>query len=171
MKTKWYLRYGSLGLIALAFGLAAHSAGVGTPSQKVSFAGAFQTEFTAEFDASYVAHINVVGDGAASLLGDATCETTNQVQYPNGTGSATYTLRSPRGSVTIECVGHPKPSDPVTPDILEIGGTYEVVGGTGLFHRARGSGVFSVSAKFGMPPTQGTGTFALFGTLDLGSAN
>jgi hypothetical protein len=170
MKTSSYLRYGALSAAVLLIALAARSAGVGASSQKVSFAAAFQTEFTARMDSDYVAHINVVGDGAASLLGDATCETTNQIQYPNGSGSATYTLRSPRGSLTLECVGHPKPSDPATPDVLEVGGTYVVVAGTGMFHGAQGGGVFTVAAKFGNPPIQGTGRFSVFGNLKLNAA-
>ena len=126
----------------------------------------FEASFTTEFSAAInfpIANISVNGEGQARYLGRAEASTTNQqANLITGSVTATYTLKAPNGdTVVFEMVAE---SVFTTPTHVVFEGDYTIVGGTGRFSGASGSGSLEGNATF-TSPAGGVGEFAVSGTI------
>ena len=144
--------------LALLIGASTASFGAQVP-----FSGVFDTvaESTVNFP---FASVHVVGEGQATYLGLTATETTDQlVNLLTGQGTATYTFAGADGSelkVAFVFQAIPLPSEPG----LSLPGAWTVVGGTGRFTGASGSGVADGKVIF-ISETTGLGRFTMDGTI------
>jgi hypothetical protein len=130
-------------------------------AHQVPFSARFTTEFTSSVEFPF-ATIMVTGSGHATHLGATTAATTDQtVNLITGAATATYTLTAANGDTLILSMEF---QATFTPDGVEFEGTYVVVGGTGRFAHATGSGSSSGTATF-TSPDAGAGSFTLGGSI------
>jgi hypothetical protein len=128
---------------------------------EVPFAASFITQFDSVVTFPLV-HISVTGSGRAQHLGVTTAETSDQVHnLITGAASATYTLTGANGDTVVLALDFQGTS---VDGGVTFEGTYIVVGGTGRFAGATGSGSISGSATF-QGPNGGVGAFEVNGTL------
>ena len=134
----------------------------------VPFRASFTTEFSSVLEFPLV-HVTVDGAGQALHMGRTRASTTNQVlNLITGAGSATYTLTAANGdTVVVELTVATEFSSATD---VTFAGTYAVVGGTGRFSGATGSGWINGSATF-TGPSDGIGAFALDGVISSPGAN
>lgn len=132
------------------------------------FHARFITEFESIVEFPYL-HLIVNGKGRSSAMGPTAAITTDQmVSMIDGSATATYTL-----------IAATKQAGVIVGDTIILAmvfqatdvaggvtftGSYTVVGGTGRFAGAKGSGVVAGSA-FLVGPSNGVGSFTLSGAL------
>jgi len=152
---------GTCGALLATMTLALASSPSPQPGDQVPFHGAFTTVFDSVVQFPF-AHISVSGEGKAQHMGRATAVSTDQlVNLITGETTATYTLTAANGDTVILDM------TAVTTFLasgVTFEGSYTVIGGTGRFAHATGSGAVSGSATF-TGPTNGFGTFAVDGTI------
>ena len=139
------------------------------------FAGAFIVEHVGTFDVQTMTmRVDVVGGGCVTDGSGAYCDNHNtQVSsIIDNSGSATYTLRTPGGSVALQLVmvAEKGGGDPVNG--IWFGGTFTIVpnSGTGCYKDSVGSGVWTGSAEFSGPVVPGVnppgpGRWTFWGTI------
>ncbi len=133
--------------------------------EKLPFHAAFDT-LANNTPPDPIIHVQVTGTGEATHLGRTTCETTDQtLDTRTGTGTATYYLTAANGDQLIMTFQYSAP--PLAPDVLALLGTWQIVGGTGRFAEAAGSGTLEGSVKIASA-TEGIGQFDLTGTISYG---
>jgi hypothetical protein len=129
---------------------------------QVPFRASFSTEVEIEFVYPFF-YISVTGHGNASHMGATTAVTDNQVvNVIDGTATATYTLTGANGdTVVLDMIFQTTflPDNAVT-----FEGTYTVIGGTGRFYGATGSGDLAGSA-IATGPNTAIGSFSVAGTI------
>jgi hypothetical protein len=129
----------------------------------------FQASFDAEFQSTVafpIVHVTVQGTGQAQLMGRSKAVTENElVNLITGAGTATFTLTGANGdTLVLEDTFETTPPD--AGGAFTFGGTYEVVGGTGRFAGATGSGTVTGSAQFTGPAADaGVAEFTFDGTV------
>src|SRR5688572_19379907 len=132
----------------------------------------FRASFTTAFSSALafpLIHVTVDGEGQASHMGRTRASTTNQiVNLLAGTGTATYTLTAANGDTVI--VDMTVTTEFPSATHVTFAGPYVVIGGTGRFAGATGSGWISGSATF-TGPSDGVGAFALDGVISSRGAN
>ena len=114
-----------------------------------------------------IVSVIVTGEGNISHLGKTTAFTDDQLGIlASGLLSATYTLTAANGDTLVLWLIGPSEFD-VAAQSVTFSGAATVLGGTGRFAGATGTGTFSGWATFdepfGLPTNQGPGAF----TLDL----
>jgi hypothetical protein len=135
-------------------------------AQDIAISFPFQGQFTTRFEVMLQGHtvslLRVDARGEATAMGKTTAFTDNQyINLVDGSGTATYTLTGANGnSVTLDMILQSINVD----GGVTFAGSYTVVGGTGLFERATGSGVLVGGALF-TSASEGIGAFALLGTI------
>lgn len=131
-------------------------------ARTVPFRASFTTEFTSSVAFPFV-YVTVNGEGQALHLGRTQAATTNQtVNLITGAGTATYTLTAANGdTLVIDMTVH---TDFPSPTLATFAGSFTIVGGTGRFADASGSGSIDGSASF-TGPTNGIGEFSLDGVI------
>jgi hypothetical protein len=134
-----------------------------TAGGQVPFKAVFNTE--AESTVNFpIASVHVVGEGHATHLGRSVTETTDQlVNLLTGAGTATYKFVGADGSalnVSFAFQAIPLPSQPG----FSLPGNWTVVGGTGRFAGASGSGTADGTVIF-TSETTGLGHFTMNGTI------
>ena len=129
----------------------------------------FITQFTSVLDFPLL-HLTVHGKGNATYMGTTTAFTDDQVSnLIDGSGSATYTLITKHGdTLVMALVVQPGGTINVDGGVL-FSGSYTIIGGTGRFSGATGSGVFGGAGLF-LTETDGIGAFAIVGTISFGNA-
>ena len=128
----------------------------------------FITQFTSVLNFPLL-HLTVDGKGNATYMGTTTAFTDDQVSnLIDGSGSATYTLTAKHGdTLLMALVVEPGGTINVEGGVL-FAGTYTIIGGTGRFSGATGSGVFGGTGLF-LTETDGIGAFAVVGTISFGN--
>lgn len=125
----------------------------------------FRASFTTEFDSVVefpYAIITVVGEGHALHMGATTASSTDQtVNLITGEGTATYTLTAANGDTVVLALEF---QTTFVESGVTFEGTYVVIGGTGRFAGATGSGTAGGSATF-TGPDNGVGSFEVSGTI------
>ena len=121
----------------------------------------FITKFTSAVEGDFL-HVTVTGPGQATYLGKTTAFTDSQfVSLIDGSITATYRLTAAGSdALTIDFVGQGANVD----GGVTFSGSYTIVGGTGRFAGATGSGFLAGGALF-LTPTDGIGAFAIAGTI------
>lgn len=114
-----------------------------------------------------IVSVVVEGSGQVSHMGRATCFTDDQLGVlMTGALSATYTVTAANGDTLVLWLEGPSELDFPT---VTFSGAFAVLGGTGRFANATGSGVFSGWAvfeePFGLPTNHGPGFFAIDGVV------
>ena len=137
--------------------------------EKVPLKGTFQTVHhdTFEFDPVLGPTVSEVvnGEGNISHLGKTAAFTDDQFGVlATGILSATYTLTAANGdTLVVWLIGGSELDFPT--QTVTFSGAATILGGTGRFSAATGSGTFSGSALFeeplGLPTNQGPGSFSL----------
>ena len=132
-----------------------------TAQTEKAFNANFITKFTGVVEGNFL-HVTVTGNGRASYLGKSTAFTDSQfVSLIDGSITATYTLTERNGdTLTLDFVAQGTNVD----GGATFAGTYTIVGGTGQFAGASGSGFLAGGALF-LTPTDGIGAFAITGTV------
>jgi hypothetical protein len=151
-------------LFALLFTAMSLTLFVSTPARAQSektFSANFITKFTSAVEGDFL-HVTVTGPGQASYLGRTTAFTDSQfVSLIDGSITATYTLTAASGdTLTIDFVAQGINVD----GGATFSGSYTIVGGTGHFSGAAGTG-FLVGGALFLTPTDGIGAFAIAGTI------
>jgi hypothetical protein len=128
----------------------------------------FITQFTSVLNFPLL-HLTVDGKGNATYIGTTTAFTDDQVSnLIDGSGSATYTLTAKHGdTLVMTLVVQPGSTINVEGGVL-FSGSYTIIGGTGRFSGATGSGVFGGTGLF-LTETDGIGAFAVVGTISFGN--
>jgi hypothetical protein len=130
----------------------------------IPFQANFITQFTTVLEFP-ILHVTVESQGEANCMGRITAYTTNQIENViDGSGSATYTLAAKNGDSLIVSLVVPIGGTINVDGGVLFSGTYTVIGGTGQFVGAIGSGVFGGSAFF-TNETDGIGAFAIVGDV------
>lgn len=112
-------------------------------------------------------HVTVNGRGFASYLGKTTAFTDDQlVSLIDGSGTATYTLTGANGETIVLALVVPIAGTINVDGGVLFSGTYTIIGGSGRFNGATGSGIFAGSALF-LTETSGIGAFQVVGTISL----
>ena len=121
----------------------------------------FITKFTSVVEGDFL-HVTVTGPGQASYLGKSTAFTDSQfVSLIDGSITATYTLTGANGDrLTLDFVAQGTNVD----GGVTFAGSYTIVGGTGRFAGATGTGFLTGGALF-LTSTDGIGAFAIAGTI------
>ena len=141
--------------IATAAPLSPKSAGT------VPFRASFDTQFQVN-SGPPILHITVQGQGNALHMGRSETFTTNQVvDVTTGASSATYTVIAANGDTVVFQDVFTTTS---TSDGATFAGTYTIVGGTGRFSGATGSGALDGSAVF-TGQNVGVGEFTFNGNI------
>lgn len=143
---------------ALGFVTASHATSV--KSGERDFAGAFIVEHVSTFDVQTLTmYVDVVGNGCMTDASRAACDNngTQISSLIDNTGSATYTLRTPGGSIALKLTMAPELGGGDPFHGIRFGGTFVVVAnsGTGCYKGSAGSGVWSGSAEFSGPVVPG----------------
>lgn len=113
-----------------------------------------------------ILHVTVESRGNATYMGATTADTTDQiVNMIDGSGSATYTLTAKNGDTLILSLIVPIGGTINVDGGVLFSGTYTIIGGTGRFEGATGSGVFGGSGFF-INETEGIGAFAIIGGIE-----
>jgi hypothetical protein len=125
------------------------------------FSANFITRFTSVVEGNFL-HVTVTGPGQASYLGKSTAFTDSQfVSLIDGSITATYILTGSSGdTLTLDFVAQGTNVD----GGATFAGNYTIVGGTGHFAGATGSG-FLVGGALFLTATDGIGAFAIAGTI------
>jgi hypothetical protein len=132
----------------------------------------FHANFTTQFTSALtfpLLHLTVHGKGKATYMGTTTAFTDDQVSnLIDGSGSATYTLTAKNGdTLVMTLVVRPGGTINIEGGVL-FSGSYTIIGGTGRFSGATGSGVFGGTGLF-LSETTGIGAFAVVGTISFGN--
>jgi len=131
-------------------------------ADQVAFTASFATEFTSKFVPPFYLCVSITGEGHASHMGRSSAITTDQrINLEDGTGTATYILMGVNGDTVVVAI---TAQDTNIPGGVAFVGDYTVIGGTGRFDEATGSGSMEGSALFS-GPTSGVGSFTLAGTI------
>ena len=110
-------------------------------------------------------HVTVNSRGKATYMGRTTAFTDDQlVNVIDGSGSATYTLTGANGDTLVVALVVPIGGTINVDGGVIFSGSYTIVGGTGRFNGATGSGVFGGTGLF-LTETDGIGAFAVVGTI------
>lgn len=134
-------------------------------------AGPKQIPFQASFDAEFqntvafpVIHVTVQGQGQAQAMGRSKAFTDNEtVNLLTGAGTATFTLTAANGdTLVLESIF--QNTVPDAGGAFTFGGDYEVLGGTGRFAGATGSGTVSGSGQL-TSADAGVAEFSYEGTI------
>ena len=137
-------------------------------SARASVEKAFHANFITKFQSVVefpLLHVTVNSRGQATYMGKTTAFTDDQlVNLIDGSGSATYTLTSARGDTLVLALVVPVGGTINVDGGVIFSGSYTIVGGTGRFIGASGSGVFGGSGLF-LSETDGIGAFAVVGTV------
>jgi hypothetical protein len=121
-----------------------------------------QVETVVEFP---LLHVTVKSRGQATYMGRATAFTDDQVvSLIDGSGTATYTLTEANGDTLVLALVVPVGGTINVDGGVIFSGSYTIIGGTGRFNGATGSGVFGGTGLF-LTETDGIGAFALVGTI------
>jgi hypothetical protein len=147
-------------LTATTFLIAVPAANAGG---QVPFKAVFNTE--AESTVNFpMASVHVLGEGQATHLGHTLTETTDQlVNLVTGEGTATYRFVAANGDqfrARFVFTTAPLPTQPG----LSLSGTWTIIGGTGRFAGASGTGTAEGSVIF-ISQTLGFGHFTMTGTI------
>jgi len=130
-----------------------------------------QIPFRASFDAEFqntvafpIIHVRVQGHGQAQALGRSTAITNNEfVNLLTGAGTATFTLTGANGdTLVLESIF--QNTAPDAGGAFTFGGDYDVVGGTGRFAGATGSGTVTGSGQL-TSADAGVAEFSYEGTI------
>ena len=110
-------------------------------------------------------HVTVNARGKASYMGTTTAFTDDQlVNLIDGSGTATYALTGANGDTLVLALVVPVGSTINVDGGVIFSGSYTIIGGTGRFNGATGSGVFGGTGLF-LTETDGIGAFAVVGTI------
>jgi hypothetical protein len=110
-------------------------------------------------------HVTVNSRGQATYMGRTTAFTDDQlVNLIDGSGTATYTLTGANGDTLVLALVVPVGGTINVDGGVIFSGSYTIIGGTGRFNGASGSGVFGGSGLF-LTETDGIGCFAVVGTI------
>jgi hypothetical protein len=110
-------------------------------------------------------HVTVNSRGKATYMGRTTAFTDDQlVNLIDGSGSATYTLTGANGDTLVLALVVPVGGTINVDGGVIFSGSYTIIGGTGRFNGATGSGVFGGTGLF-LTETDGIGAFAVVGTI------
>jgi hypothetical protein len=129
---------------------------------QVPFNAGFSGEFTTEFMPPSSLHVLVTGLGNATHLGATSAVSTDElVNLEDNSGTATFTLTGANGDTVVVWLTFQLS---VVPGGFTSAAEYTVIGGTGRFDGATGSGLGAASGMF-TGPTTGVGSFTLSGTI------
>jgi hypothetical protein len=110
-------------------------------------------------------HVTVDSRGQATYMGKTTAFTDDQlVNVIDGSGTATYTLTGVNGERLVLALVIPVGGTINVEGGVTFSGSYTIIGGSGRFNGATGSGVFAGGALF-LTETDGIGAFAVAGTI------
>lgn len=110
-------------------------------------------------------HVTVNSRGQATYMGRTTAFTDDQlVNLIDGSGTATYTLTGANGDTLVLALVVPVGGTINVDGGVIFSGSYTIIGGTGRFNGATGSGVFGGTGLF-LTETDGIGAFAVAGTI------
>jgi hypothetical protein len=155
------LRLPSLALLFIAVLLSSFVSHPVRAQSEQPFNANFITRFTGVVEGNFL-HVTVSGRGQATYAGDTRAFTDSQfVSLIDGSITATYTLTATNGdTLTLNFVGQGTNVD----GGATFSGSYTIVGGTGRFAGATGSG-FLVGGALFLTATDGIGAFAIAGTI------
>lgn len=148
----------ALALITLVLGPAAAQAG-----QQVPFRAAWEADITISPLAPPFVAASGLGAGHALHLGAMAAQSIEEtVNLETGAGIAAYRFIAANGDdVTVEFAFS---AIPMSPNLYSIQGVWQVVGGTGRFDGATGSGPYVGEVVFSTP-VNALGRFELKGTI------
>jgi hypothetical protein len=159
----------ALALLLAAVTLLAFAPKSAHAGYSVPFHARFITEFESVVEFPYL-HITVNGQGRATSMGPTTVASTDEmVSMIDGSATATYTLTSDSLGGAIEDTLILAMTFQATdvPGGVTFTGSYTIVGGTGRFAAATGSGVVAGSALL-VGSHNGIGSFSLSGGISTG---
>jgi hypothetical protein len=129
---------------------------------QVPFNARFSGEFTTEFVPPSFLRVVVTASGNATHLGATSAVTTDElINLEDGSGTATFTLTGANGDTVVLWTTF---QTTVIADGFTGAGDYTVMGGTGRFYGATGSGLGAASGVF-TGPTTGAGSLTFTGTI------
>jgi hypothetical protein len=154
------LRFLTLLLMAVTLlAFAPQSTRAGT---QVPFNARFSGEFTSEFVPPSFLRVLVTASGNATHLGATSAVTTDElINLEDGSGTATFTLTGANEDTVVVATTF---QTSVFPGGFTAAGDYTVIGGTGRFSGATGTGLAAASGVF-TGPTTGAGSLAFTGTI------
>ncbi len=156
----------SLGLLLATVTLLAFASQSAQASGEKPFHANFTTQVETVLEFPFL-HVTVNSRGQATYMGRTTAFTDDQlVNVIDGSGTATYTLTGVNGDTLVLALVIPIGGTINVEGGVTFSGSYTVIGGTGRFNGATGSGVFAGGALF-LTETDGIGAFAVVGTISL----
>jgi hypothetical protein len=151
-----------LTLLLMAVTLLAFAPQSARAGSQVPFNAGFSGEFTTEFVPPSSLRVLVTAWGNATHLGVSSAVTTDElVSLEDGSGTATFTLTGANQDTVVLATTF---QVTVTPGGFTADGDYTVIGGSGRFSGATGSGL-AVASGVNTGPTTGVGSLTFAGTI------
>ena len=163
MKTTAISRINTWAALALALVTLVSAPAVARAGQQVPFRAAWSADITISPLAPPFVAVSGLGAGRALHLGTMTAQSiTETVNLETGAGIAAYRFIAANGDEVL--VNFAFTAIPTSPNVYSIQGVWQVVGGTGRFDGASGSGDYVGEVVFS-GPVKALGQFALEGTI------